>query len=216
MPRMNDRQTNPTPPEVDRGNRQIAKPAASIEDRTKNPAYQPAPQVIHRNPTPIYIKEGDIDLKLRVLDEKIAENFVPLDFNSNENIGGSPVSGLSDKAYVYVDDNGKPQKVLIASVREIDWENLTGPAQAKIQNMINQAVDNAKLIAGDNITITGRTISANIGVASLNEQTGNITLTAGDLNAYTKDVVYTKEETYSAEQVEAAIEDLIVDGGAYR
>jgi len=82
--------------------------------------------------------------------------------------------------------------------------------------MINQAVENAKLIAGDNITIVGRTISANIGVASLNGQVGDVNITAADLNAYTKDAVYKKEETYSAEQVESALEDLIVDGGAYR
>jgi hypothetical protein len=209
MPRINE---NPNPT----NNEHRGKPITQVDDRTKMPGYQPAPQIVHRNPTPIYVKDGDIELKLRILDDKIAQFFVPLDFTKNKEITGLTAQELANSAYIYVDNNGTPVKVLVTSLREIDWANLTGPAQAKIQNLINTAVDNAKLIAGDNININGRVISANIGVKTLNGQDGDVSLTAGDLNAYTKDDVYKKEETYSAEQVEDALEDLIVDGGAYR
>ena len=67
-----------------------------------------------------------------------------------------------------------------------------------------------KLIPGNHITIdSNNVISADIGVETINGKTGEVQLTAADVNAYSKEDVYTKKET------EAAIANLVIeiDGG---
>jgi len=171
-----------------------------------------------RGPLPIYVQNADIDVKLTVLDEKISKNYLPLDFDKNTEIEGIDFNDLSNKAYVYVDDNGTPKKILILSalMHEINWTDLSGDAKIQIQNLITRNIENSSLIAGNNISIEGRTISANIGVSKVNGEEGEITITPETLNVYTKDVLYTKDESYSKTEVEDALEELIVDGGAYR
>ena len=52
-------------------------------------------------------------------------------------------------------------------------------------------------------------ISADIGVETINGKTGEVQLTAADVNAYSKEEVYTKKET------DAAFANLVIeiDGG---
>ena len=66
------------------------------------------------------------------------------------------------------------------------------------------------LTPGAHITITNNgVISADIGVETINGKTGNVNLTADDVNAYTKDVACTKQELHDA--LEGI--DITIDGG---
>jgi len=178
--------------------------------RPVNPV-QPPKKEFHRDNTSVYIQPVDFDLKLKVLAEDTARTYLPLDFDNNSEIEQKTAEELADTAYIFVDNNGKPTKVLATSVLRtfIKWNDLADSTKTRIQQAIDIAIESNKLKAGDNITIENNIISANIGVASLNGKIGSITLSAEDLNAYTKDKVYTKDETQDI------INNLIieVDGG---
>jgi len=70
----------------------------------------------HRGETAVYIQNADVDLKLKILADSIAKEYLPLDFSKNEGIKGISTDGLSDVAYIFVDNGGKPTKILAPSV----------------------------------------------------------------------------------------------------
>lgn len=152
-----------------------------------------------------YIQVSDLELKIKVLAESIAKEFLPLNFEGNSTIKEVEPESLSDMAYIYVDNKGKPVKIFAPAVlkKKISWNDLTEDTKARIQQ---------KLTAGAHIHIDDHNvISADIGVETINGKTGAINLTAGDLNAYNKEEVYSKEET------QGLLDSLTVtvDGGTY-
>ena len=170
--------------------------------RPIEPKPKPRPP---RGNTPIYIQETDIDLKLKVLSDEVYQNFLPLDFEKNPTIAAIDPSELAETAYIFVDNNGTPTKVLAPSVLKtvIEWDDLSADLKARLQQ---------KLTAGAHINIDeNNIISADIGVETINGKTGIVNLTAGDLNAYNKEEVFNKEET------QTLLDELTVtvDGGAY-
>jgi len=170
--------------------------------RPIEPKPKPRPP---RGNTPIYIQETDIDLKLKVLSDEVYQNFLPLDFEKNPTITAIDPSELAETAYIFVDNNGTPTKVLAPSVLKtvIEWDDLSADLKARLQQ---------KLTAGAHINIDeNNIISADIGVETINGKTGIVNLTAGDLNAYNKEEVFNKEET------QTLLDELTVtvDGGAY-
>lgn len=168
------------------------------------------PKIIRGN-TPIYVQDTEVDLKLKVLAEDVAKTYLPLDFTKNSEISESTLNALADTAYIFVDNNGKPVKLLATAVlkEEIAWDDLSEETKQKIQ----QAIDSSKLIAGSHIKIEDNIISADVGVESLNGKTGHVVLSASDLNVYTKSEVYQKTETYSKSEITTQFEELEVDGG---
>ena len=156
-----------------------------------------------RGNTEAYIQIADTELKLKILAESIAKDFLPLDFTANDNIKIKSAEELSDTAYIYVDNGGVPVKIFAPAVLRtaIKWEDLADSTKEIIQH---------KLIAGNHIVIdSNNVISADVGVEAINGKTGDIQLTAADVNAYSKEEVYTKEE------IDTAFNNLVieVDGG---
>lgn len=156
-----------------------------------------------RGNTETYIQIADTELKLKILAESIAKDFLPLDFTANDDIKVKSAEELLDTAYIYVDNGGNPVKIYAPSVLRsaIKWDDLADSTKELIQR---------KLIPGDHITISPlNVISADIGVETINGKTGDVQLVAADVNAYSKDETYTREET------DAAIAGLVIeiDGG---
>ena len=156
-----------------------------------------------RGNTEAYIQVTDTELKLKILAESIAKDFLPLDFTKNDDINIKSANELSDTAYIYVDDGGKPVKIFAPAVLKtaIKWEDLAESTKEIIQQ---------KLSPGNHITIdSNNVISTDIGVETINGKTGEVRLTAADVNAYSKEEVYTKKET------DAAFANLVIeiDGG---
>ena len=156
-----------------------------------------------RGNTEAYIQVTDIELKLKILAESIAKDFLPLDFTKNDNIKIKSADDLLDTAYIYVDNGGTPVKIFAPAVLKttIKWEDLADSTKEIIQH---------KLTPGNHITIdSNNVISADIGVETVNGKTGEVQLTAADVNAYSKEEVYTKKET------DAAFANLVIeiDGG---
>jgi len=186
----------------------------------KNLAKPPhGPQVPGSEPVqPVVIQNSEVDVKLNLLNDFINKSFVPINLKDAKPISEASVDTLSEQSYLYVDNNGKPVKLLALATltREIRWEDLAESTQQQIQSLINQSAAEHTLVPGENITIDEHNvISADIGVKSINGQDGQVTITAEDLNAYTKDVVYTKDEACSQAEFLDAMENLIVDGGRY-
>ena len=156
-----------------------------------------------RGNTEAYIQITDTELKLKILAESIAKDFLPLDFTKNDNIKIKSADDLLDTAYIYVDNGGIPVKLFAPAVLKttIKWEDLADSTKEIIQH---------KLTPGNHITIdSNNVISADIGVETVNGKTGEVQLTAADVNAYSKEEVYTKKET------DAAFANLVIeiDGG---
>ena len=156
-----------------------------------------------RGNTEAYIQVTDTELKLKILAESIAKDFLPLDFTKNDNIKIKSADDLLDTAYIYVDNGGIPVKLFAPAVLKttIKWEDLADSTKEIIQH---------KLIPGNHITIdSNNVISADIGVETINGKVGEVRLTAADVNAYSKEEVYTKKET------DAAFANLVIeiDGG---
>ena len=156
-----------------------------------------------RGNTEAYIQVTDTELKLKILAESIAKDFLPLDFTKNDNIKIKSADDLLDTAYIYVDNGGTPVKIFAPAVLKttIKWEDLADSTKEIIQH---------KLIPGNHITIdSNNVISADIGVETVNGKIGEVWLTAADVNAYSKEEVYTKKET------DAAFANLVIeiDGG---
>ena len=156
-----------------------------------------------RGNTEAYIQVTDTELKLKILAESIAKDFLPLDFTKNNDIKLKSADELLDTAYIYVDNGGTPVKIFAPAVLKtaIKWEDLADSTKEIIQH---------KLIPGNHITIdSNNVISADIGVEAINGKTGEVRLTAADVNAYSKEEVYTKKET------DAAFANLVIeiDGG---
>ena len=156
-----------------------------------------------RGNTEAYIQVTDAELKLKILAESIAKDFLPLDFTKNDNIKIKSADDLLDTAYIYVDNGGIPVKIFAPAVLKttIKWEDLADSTKEIIQH---------KLTPGNHITIdSNNVISADIGVETINGKTGEVRLTAADVNAYSKEEVYTKKET------DAAFANLVIeiDGG---
>ena len=156
-----------------------------------------------RGNTESYIQVTDIELKLKILAESIAKDFLPLDFTKNDNIKIKSADDLLDTAYIYVDNGGTPVKIFAPTVLKttIKWEDLADSTKEIIQH---------KLTPGNHITIdSNNIISADIGVETVNGKTGEVQLAAADVNAYSKEEVYTKKET------DAAFANLVIeiDGG---
>ena len=156
-----------------------------------------------RGNTEAYIQVTDTELKLKILAESIAKDFLPLDFTKNTDIKLKSADELLDTAYIYVDNGGTPVKIFAPAVLKtaIKWEDLADSTKELIQH---------KLTSGNHITIdSNNVISADIGVETINGKTGEVWLTATDVNAYSKEEVYTKKET------DAAFANLVIeiDGG---
>ena len=75
---------------------------------------------VPRGNTEAYIQVTDTELKLKILAESIAKDFLPLDFTKNDNIKIKSADDLLDTAYIYVDNGGVPVKILANLVIEID------------------------------------------------------------------------------------------------
>ena len=151
-----------------------------------------------RGNTEAYIQVTDTELKLKILAESIAKDFLPLDFTKNDNIKVKSADELLDTAYIYVDNGGTPVKIFAPAVLKtaIKWEDLADSTKEIIQH---------KLTPGNHITIdSNNVISADIGVETVNGKTGEVQLAAADVNAYSKEEVYTKKET------DAAIANLVI------
>lgn len=146
------------------------------------PPYQPLPSKPRREPASIYVQNTDVDLKIKIAEENIAANFLPLDFSKNEEIKDGSLESVADQAYIYVDNQGKPVKLSIISTlkRTMKWEDLDKSTQQQIQSMINVATRS---------------------------------MTAADVNAYSKDETYSKDEVYSKPETDEIIDSLVVDGG---
>ena len=72
---------------------------------------------VQRGNTAVYLQDTEIELKLKVLAEAIAKEFLSLHFSSeNPDISATTVDKLDNTAYIFVDNNGKPVKVLAPSV----------------------------------------------------------------------------------------------------
>ena len=69
-----------------------------------------------RGNTEAYIQVTDIELKLKILAESIAKDFLPLDFTKNDNIKVKSADELLDTAYIYVDNGGTPVKIFAPAV----------------------------------------------------------------------------------------------------
>lgn len=194
MPRLPTNVSCPCP------DRDSIKPVTSPTIRVTDIKVKPeAP----RGNTEAYIQVTDTELKLKILAESIAKDFLPLDFTKNDAITVKSADELLDTAYIYVDNGGTPVKIFAPAVLKtaIKWEDLADSTKEIIQQ---------KLIPGNHITIdSNNVISADIGVETINGKTGEVQLTAADVNAYSKEEVYTKEET------EVAIANLVIeiDGG---
>ena len=131
-----------------------------------------------RGNTEAYIQVTDTELKLKILAESIAKDFLPLDFTKNDNIKIKSADDLLDTAYIYVDNGGTPVKIFAPAVLKtaIKWEDLADSTKELIQH---------KLTPGNHITIdSNNVISADIGVETMNGKTGEVQLTAADVNAY--------------------------------
>ena len=144
------------------------------------------------------------DVKLKTLAENVAKLYVPFALKNSNNIEDITIDNLSNDAYLFVDNNGQPSKVLITTVlkKEISWEDLSDDIKQQLQNA-------TQLTPGAHITIQNGIISADIGVESINGKTGIVTLTADDINTYTKDIACTKQE------LATALAEIEVDGGRY-
>ena len=168
--------------------REIPKPVRP------GPGPSPEPKCVPVRPQTDYT-----DLKIKTLAENIAKTYIPYALKNSENIEEITIDNVSEEAYIYLDNNGNPTKLLATTVlkKEIDWNDLSPEAKQHILDLINQN----KLKAGNHITITNNTINADIGVETINGKTGNVSLTASDVNAYTKSETYNKNETYSKNDV---------------
>jgi len=163
------------------------------------------------------------DLKLKTLSENIAKLYVPYKLKNSENVEEITIDNLSNEAYLYVDDNGKPSKVLITTVlkKEIQWEDLSEDIREQLQ-AIAQAT---ALKAGNHITIENNMINADIGVETVNGKTGNVVLTAADVGALPNTVNVPKKlsdltndtgfvsNAVIIQEIDDALETLEVDGG---
>ncbi len=74
------------------------------------------PMMPPRGHTEAYIQITDTELKIKLLAESIAKDFLPLDFNNNDAIKVKPADELLDTAYIYVDNGGTPVKVFAPAV----------------------------------------------------------------------------------------------------
>lgn len=134
------------------------------------PPYQPLPQKPRREPVSVYVQNTDVDLKIKIAEEHIAENFLPLDFSTNEAIEEGNLENVADQAYIYVDNKGQPVKLSVISTlkRTIKWADLDKSTQQQIQSMITSA--------------TKAMTAADVNAYSKDE-------------TYSKEEVYTKPET---------------------
>ena len=182
--------------------REIPKPYPQPGPR---PAPQPKPEAgcPLPPPPPRPRPQSDYtDLKIKTLADNIAKTYVPYALKDTESIEEITVDDLTNSTYIYVDQDGKPSKLVFTTVihKKVEWDDLSEEVQEQIlQN---------HLTPGAHITISpDGVISAEIGVETINGQTGNVVLTADDVNAYTKEVACTKQELIDA------INDIEGDGG---
>ena len=161
--------------------------------------------------------DGSVDIKLTLVKNALEQELVQRNL-----IGTFDQINLADadtEAYLYLDNNGKPRKLKLTDLTGksaiVEWENLSVEVQNKIlEGMAKQD----RLTAGDNITISGNVISAKGGnVDSINGKTGVVTLTADDVDAYTKgetaNVVKSKIETVVPQIVREELQVAEFDGG---
>lgn len=179
-------------------------PRMPIKDQ---PHIEPKPGPLP-SPRPTVLHDTDVGLKLKILSDSIAKEYLPLEFDRNQQIKEIDVSQLTDTAYIFVDNNGKPTKILAPSVLRsiIEWSDLSENTKQQFQQLINLA----KLIPGENVSINeNNIISVDIGVRTVNGMSGDVSLTADQLNTYTKDELFTKNEILNI------LDSLIVvaDGG---
>lgn len=148
------------------------------------PKPQVSPVAIPEAPSYIPVRQQTdySDLKLKTLAENIAKLYVPYSIKDANNIDELTVDALSNGAYLYVDDNGKPSKILAVTVlrKEISWDDLSDDVKQQIQ-VAAQSATNYQ--AGSHITIRNGIISADIGVETINGKTGNVSLSAADVGA---------------------------------
>jgi len=177
----------------------------------------------HRGETAVYLQDTDVDLKLKILADSIAKEYLALDFSKNGDIKDISVDDLSNTAYIFVDNDGKPTKILAPSVlrKEITWDDLADSTKQKIQ----AAIDAVKLTAGRNIVIdSDNKINANIGVETVNGKTGDVSLTASDIPGVPTKVSQLENDTgyltaadlsnyVTDDELAAALNSIEIDGG---
>lgn len=188
--------------------RELPKPYPQPE---KPPVPTPHPESAGRFPPPPPPRprpESDYtDLKIKNLAENVAKTYVPYAIKNTESIDEITFDDLTNSAYIYVDNDGHPTKLVLTTVihKQVEWDDLSD--EVKEQILKNH------LTPGEHITISpDGVISAQIGVETVNGKTGNVVLTANDVNAYTKEVACTKQELYDA--IEGI--DITIDGGVVK
>jgi len=169
------------------------------------------------------------DLKLKTLSENIAKLYVPFALKDSESVEDITIDNLSNEAYLYIDDNGKPTKIVATTVlrKEIRWEDLS----EEVRNRLQELAESSSLVAGDHIRIQNGIISADVGVESINGKTGVVNLTPEDIGAASKaeaetkinaaityakkSEVYTKTEAATKADLASAVANLeiTIDGG---
>jgi hypothetical protein len=200
-------------------------PLRKPSDETK-PKPQTPPVVIPEAPGYIPVRQQTdySDLKLKTLAENVAKLYVPYALKDTRSIDELTVDSLSNGAYLYVDDNGKPSKILAVTVlrKEISWDDLSDDVKHQIQIA---AQSSSNLQAGSHITITNNRINAEIGVETINGKTGNVSITAADVGALpistaiphktselVNDAGFVTSSTIS-QTINTAIDSIEIDGG---
>ena len=75
----------------------------------------PVPPIRPNDPT--FRPQTDYtDLKIKTLAENIAKHYVPYALKDTKDIGEVTIDQVSNEAYLYVDNNGNPAKLLAVTV----------------------------------------------------------------------------------------------------
>ena len=90
--------------------------AGIVPDRVRTLSYD-HPKPVHRDQPAIYVQDTDTDLKIKILSTTVAETYIPLDLSKNQSITEKELVDLADTAYIYVDNNGKPVKILLSVLK---------------------------------------------------------------------------------------------------
>ena len=179
---------------------------------------------------PIPISSTEVDVKLQLLSNRIAKTYVPKDLANAEDIAVlENTSDLSNvKAYIYIDNNGNPVKILATTVlnKEISWDDLSDDLKKKFQTWVDEFTvklntETAERKAADE-ELSKRVQEVDTGITKLSATTEQIQkdlLNKADI-VETKNEIYLSTEAAKQAAIETSkiytdttIEDIAIDGG---
>lgn len=108
----------------------------------------------HQHPKHIInVESATEDIKLKILENKL----VPKDLSKVE-----PIEELNENAYIYVDNNGTPGKMLLINIfpKDVKWENLSDDVKQRILDLEASVDDlNGKVVVLNDIAVSFQEIS---------------------------------------------------------